>query len=123
MKKFFLTLLLLGLFACFAPLYAQLSFELKSKGYQRENYVTIKGYEIEGKEKYPYMFSNLSSYLIEIKNASKPDNQVAIKIFDEKDKEIASNFNPKTQTYVHRLAFKCGKTGFYYLSFEPLKND
>ncbi len=123
MKKFFLTLLLSGFVAPLVPLYAQLSFELKSKGYQRANYVTLKGYEIEGKEKYPYMFSNLSSYLIEIKNASKSDNQVAIKIFDENDKEIASNFNPKTQTYVHRLAFKCGKTGFYYLSFEPLKNN
>jgi hypothetical protein len=123
MKKLFFIFFAVMLFTSIESVQAQLSFELKSKGYQRNQYITIKGYEIESKEKYPYMFSNLSSYLIEIKNAKKSENQVAIRIYDNNDKEIASNYNSKTQTFVHTLAFKCGKTGFYYLSFEPLKSN
>ncbi|GAB4407577.1 MAG: hypothetical protein OHK0053_34220 [Microscillaceae bacterium] len=122
MKKLFLIGLFLGALLLSQTLRAQVSFELKSKGYQASNYVTIKGYEIDTEEKYPYMFSQLGSYIIELKNLDQAPAPVVIRIFKD-DREVANNYNPKTKQYTKALAFECGKTGLYYLSFENAKTN
>lgn len=107
---------------CQTTALAQISFELQSKGVEDGSFVTLKGYEIDENEKYTYMFSNLGFYRIKIRNANRSENQIVIKVLDDKDKEVASNYNPDTKKYVHNFAFRCGKTGLYYLKFNLLTN-
>ena len=100
----------------------KLSFVLQSKGIKDHHFVTIKGDEIKANEKHFYMFSNMGYYRIKIKHPHKESNQVILKIFNQDDKEIASNYNPDSKKYNHHMEFKLGKTGMYYLKFEELPN-
>jgi hypothetical protein len=106
----------------FATSYAQISFELQSKGANEKHFVTLKGYDIKGGETYPYTFSNLSMYKIKLKFHGRAKDNISIKILDENLFEVASNFNPKNNSFMHHLAYKCGKTGRYYVRFDVIEN-
>ncbi|MDX2302100.1 MAG: hypothetical protein NW226_04835 [Microscillaceae bacterium] len=123
MKKTLLviTCLFLSLFWAYSS-QAQTSFVLQSKGVEDDHFVTIKGDDIRPNEKHVYMFSNLGYYRIKIKHPHKESNHVVVRILDQNNKEIASNYNPDTKTYNHHFDFKCGRTGMYYLAFEEMSN-
>lgn len=124
MKKIITTFIILLALCSFMAIkiHAQASFELQSRGADEQSYVTLKGFQINENEKYPYMFSNLGFYRILIKNAAQNDNQISIKIYDKDEREVASNFDPQTRKYVHNFAFSCGKTGVYYVKFDDVTN-
>ncbi|MCU0445499.1 MAG: hypothetical protein MUE85_11325 [Microscillaceae bacterium] len=97
---------------------AQTSFEIKSKGASKEQYVPIKGYEITGAKEYTYIFSEQSTYHIKIEDAN--NKPVLLKIYNKDKKEIFSNF--KNQKYYDEISFECPRTEMYYLKVEPVSN-
>jgi hypothetical protein len=97
---------------------AQASFEIKAKGAKDKHYVAIKGEEITPNQKYFYMFSQLTRYQILVQKDPKTKKEVLLRILDEKDKEIASNYNSKKKKYYNHINFKCGKTQKYTVMFE-----
>lgn len=102
--------------------FGQPAFELQAKGAKDKHFVTLKGYEIKGGETYPYTFSNLSMYKIKLKLDKKSPKNISIKILDENLFEVASNFNPHNKSFMHHLAYKCGKTGRYYVRFDIIED-
>ncbi len=102
------------------PSRAQASFLLQSKNNITQEYRTLKGYSISEQKKYAYMFSNFSVYRIRIENTAQETNQIQVLILDRNNKEVATNFDPKTKTFNHEFAFKFGKTDLYYVQFNDL---
>lgn len=107
-------------FGCFLFLTQNLSaqdasFEVQSKGANNKHFIPIKGDKIEGQNKFSYMFSSMSVYKIKIKHNKK---QIMIKILDEKENELANNFDGKSKKYKNQLDFKCQNTARYYIQIE-----
>jgi hypothetical protein len=94
------------------------SFEVQAKGANDKHFVAIKGDKIEGQNKFSYMFSNLSVYKFHLKHTKK--QSYMIKILDENENEIATNYDDKKKRYTKNMIFKCPKTARYYVKLEAV---
>lgn len=94
------------------------SFEILAQGAKKDKFIAIKGEEIKPNETYAYMFSNLSRYrvLVRTKDAN---TKIHIQIMDKDKKTVFTNHHKKK--YLNDMAFKCGKTGMYYVVFKEIQ--
>lgn len=88
-----------------------------------DGYTFLKTYKMEqiGTEtEYSYVFSKETNYMIAVCSSSGPDATVKVTLYDATRKEVASNFDKKTNKLYSVIAYQCKATGIYYLKYTPV---
>lgn len=88
-----------------------------------DGYTFLKTYKMEhigAETEYSYVFSKETNYMIAVCSSSGPDATVKVVLYDATRKEVASNFDKKTNKLYSVIAFHCKSTGIYYLKYTPV---
>lgn len=88
-----------------------------------DGYTFLKTYKMEqiGTEtEYSYVFSKETNYMIAVCSSSGPDATVKVTLYDATRKEVASNFDKKSNKLYSVIAYQCKATGIYYLKYTPV---
>jgi len=128
MKLLVRTLLVLMFFhlSFGAYLVAKCNFDaMRSKVHEVEDgFVYIKSHDIEytgrkdnNKHTYKVLFTSGKIYKIAIHDENKAERMI-VTLYDQKDKEIFSNYVPATHSYFSSIMYDCKQTGMYYLGFK-----
>lgn len=86
-------------------------------------YTFLKTYKMEqiGTEtEYSYVFSKDTNYMIAVCSSSGVDATVKVTLYDSARKEIASNFDKKSNKLYSVIAYQSKATGIYYLKYTPM---
>ncbi len=88
-----------------------------------DGYTFLKTYKMEqiGTEtEYSYVFSKETNYMIAVCSSSGPEATVKVTLYDATRKEVASNFDKKSNKLYSVIAYQCKSTGIYYLKYTPV---
>ncbi len=84
-------------------------------------YTFLKSYKLDPVKavnnaiEYSYVFSKDTEYILMLCEAGQ--NDVVVTLYDQKRKELASNFDKKNNKVLPGMGYKCSATGVYYMTF------
>jgi hypothetical protein len=84
-----------------------------------EGFTFLKTYKMEkvgDQMEYSYVFSKETNYLMMMCNGTANQN-IIVTIYDSNRKEVASNFDKKSNKVYPAISYRCNATGIYYMKF------
>jgi hypothetical protein len=88
------------------------------------DYIYIKSHNIEYKGRkdnqkniYKVLLTSGKVYKINVFDENQKGSKMIVTLYDQKDKELFSNYLPQTKSYFTSLLYDCKQTGIYYLGF------
>lgn len=85
--------------------------------YVKSHNVEYHGRKDNEKSIYKVLLTSGKVYKINVFDENKKGEKMIVTLYDQKDKELFSNYLPQTKSYFTSLMYDCKQTGVYYIGF------